>query len=100
MSQVIEIIRRFQVKLVCADCGHELNRTVIFENLQALKDAWTGLCFSGPLNSGKCPKGCRSTFSDLNINVRQIVFDPDTNEAHDLKHKRIDELPTTRTEVA
>ncbi len=50
--------------LSCRDCGTELNRA---EHVPERDKAWVALtsAFAG----GNCPKGCRSTFSDLNINT-------------------------------
>lgn len=48
----------------CADCGEELNRTGPLTQEQAAR-ARILSAFAG----GKCPKGCRSTFSNLNINT-------------------------------
>ncbi len=63
---------RYRCRLVCADCGGQLNVTSELSK-QELREAWTHLCFSSGLVAGKCPKGCRSTFSDCNINTRLVV---------------------------
>lgn len=64
--------------LSCADCGHELNRSIPFE----AKDEGKVRMTSG-FASGKCPKGCRSTFSDLNLNTKIKIIDAESenNEA-------------------
>lgn len=49
----------------CNDCGAELNRT----NPLNPRDVASARLFSA-FAGGKCPCGCRSTFSDLNINTR------------------------------
>jgi hypothetical protein len=48
----------------CADCGAELNRTVLIDEPEK-----GNLAFGSAFAAGKCPNGCRSTFSDLNINT-------------------------------
>ena len=51
--------------LTCADCGTVLNTT------NPLPDSDKGkVAMTSPLMAGKCPKGCRSTFSDLNMNTK------------------------------
>jgi hypothetical protein len=97
-TQAHERLRRFVVKIQCADCGAVLNTSTVFENLQALRDAWVGLCCSSGLVTGSCPKGCRSTFSDCNINTRMSLYDADTEEFFDMRNRRLDELPSTREE--
>lgn len=49
----------------CADCGAELNRTPPLTDEQAAE----ARVFSA-FAAGRCPNGCRSTFTDLNINTR------------------------------
>jgi hypothetical protein len=50
--------------LKCHDCGGELNRAQhVPENQKGL------VAVSSALVAGRCPKGCRSTFSDCNINT-------------------------------
>ena len=50
--------------LKCRDCGTELNRA---EHVPEEKKAQVDI--SAALMAGKCPKGCRATFSDCNINT-------------------------------
>jgi len=50
--------------LSCSDCGQELNRA---ENVPDDEKHRVGM--GSPLVAGKCPKGCRSTFSDMNMNT-------------------------------
>lgn len=58
--------------LRCKDCRTELNRTVPFPD-----DEEGRVRVSSALAGGKCPKGCRSTFSDLNLNTElEIVQVP------------------------
>jgi hypothetical protein len=61
-TKVILILR-------CADCGQELNRTPPLTR----EEANTARVFSA-MAAGRCPNGCRSTFSDLNINTRVEEF--------------------------
>ena len=51
--------------LLCAECGHLLNTA---EHVPEGEKARVAL-FSG-LAGGSCPNGCRSTFSDMNLNTR------------------------------
>lgn len=55
--------------LRCADCGQELNRT---RPLTPDEAAFARV--NSAMVAGRCPKGCRSTFSDLNINTRIEEF--------------------------
>jgi len=50
--------------LSCHDCGHELNRA---ENVPESKKHIVSM--RSPLVAFKCPNGCRSTFSDMNMNT-------------------------------
>jgi hypothetical protein len=54
----------------CADCGEELNRTLPFPPEAEAKIRMTSALAAGP-----CPKGCRSTFTDMNINTRIEMLD-------------------------
>lgn len=56
--------------LRCRDCGHELNRTDPFPDHEESKVRVT----SG-LAGGACPRGCRSTFRDMNLNTRLELCD-------------------------
>lgn len=56
--------------LKCRDCGTELNRSIPFEDKDESKVRIT----SG-LAAGSCPKGCRSTFSDLNLNTKLEIVE-------------------------
>lgn len=66
-----------QVVLRCADCGHELNRTIAMTE-QDIKRNWARLCIGSGLVAGKCPNGCSSTFSDCNINTKMTEEDVQT----------------------
>lgn len=48
----------------CADCGHELNRAEWVPEKGDLR-----IALGAPLMAGKCPKGCRATLSDCNMNI-------------------------------
>jgi len=76
---------RYRCRLVCADCGGQLNVTSEFSKKE-LREAWTHLCFSSGLVAGKCPKGCRSTFSDCNINTRLVVEGRSQNKKAQVPH--------------
>lgn len=51
--------------LKCRDCGTELNRSDRPLTEEQARQARLNSAFA----AGPCPKGCRSTFSDLNINT-------------------------------
>jgi hypothetical protein len=55
----------FIIVVECRDCGTELNRSKPITS----KD-YTMAVLIEPLVTGRCPKGCRSTASDLNINTK------------------------------
>lgn len=63
--------------LKCKDCGTVLNETKPFPPEKE------GLIRMGsPMMAGQCPKGCRSTFSDLNMNTTLEISDvPDDQVA-------------------
>ena len=48
----------------CRDCGTVLNETKPFDKKD---EGWIRL--SSGLVAGPCPKGCRSTFRDMNLNT-------------------------------
>jgi hypothetical protein len=50
--------------LKCRDCGRELNRTAALTAEEASKARIYSV-----FAAAACPNGCRSTFSDLNINT-------------------------------
>lgn len=97
MSQLVQVIRRFVVKIHCNDCGGVLNTSTPFENKEQLSERWANLCFSGALMAGKCPNGCRSTFSDMNINTRMIIYDADSGDS--FKGQHINDIPALREEL-
>lgn len=62
----------FVLVLNCADCGAELNRSRVITARE-----YTQAVLTGPLCTKPCPRGCRSTFSDMNMNTRQRFERPD-----------------------
>ena len=66
---------QFVLVLECRDCGKELNRS-----MPITKKQYTRATLAGPLTTGPCPNGCRSTFSDLNMNTTQRVRTAAGNE--------------------
>jgi len=54
----------FVLVLRCKDCGSELNRSYPLAEIE-LSAARVSSAFA----AGPCPNGCRSTFSDLNLNT-------------------------------
>ena len=69
-----DVLGSFSVHICCGDCGTEMNSTVEMTAEEIRKD-WTRLVMSSGFNAGKCPNGCRSTFSDLNINTDLKLYD-------------------------
>lgn len=59
-----------QAIIYCRDCETELNRTDPFpdedEGRVVISSAFAAL---------SCPKGCRATFKDMNINTRLVIVD-------------------------
>ena len=51
--------------LTCADCGSELNRAEHVPD-----SAKSKVAMASAFAAGSCPKGCRSTLSDLNLNTK------------------------------
>lgn len=70
---------KFEVRLLCRDCGKKLNSTIPMSAEEMYAD-WTRLVFTAGFNAGKCPNGCRSTFSDLNINTSMPIYDVKTDK--------------------
>lgn len=57
--------RQWIGRLRCADCGAVLNETI------PVSDADKAICaITSGFVAGQCPNGCRSTFSDMNINTK------------------------------
>jgi hypothetical protein len=76
--------RKFKVLLLCHDCRAQLNATVEMTAAQVYDD-WTQLVMSSGFVSGKCKQGCRSTFSDLNINTTLQIVDAGTGKKVEFK---------------
>lgn len=74
-----EQAERFEVRVLCRDCGKVLNNTVPMTQ-EELRRGWTHLVLSSGLVTGACPSGCRSTYSDLNVNTALVVFNVETGE--------------------
>lgn len=64
----IEDDKNYQLKILCRDCNSELNSTKTMSG-EELKRHWGQLVTSSALVSESCKSGCRSTFSDCNINT-------------------------------
>ena len=62
----------FTVALRCADCGDELNRSHKMTG-EELHRAWITMAINSGFNAGQCKNGCRSTWSDLNINTSMVI---------------------------
>jgi len=77
MSEKIELKdvileEKYVLEVKCTDCGHVLNSTVVMTG-EELSNHWSRLVMSSPLVTGGCPEGCRSTFSDCNINTDMVI---------------------------
>jgi len=57
----------WRATLHCADCGEVLNTA---EHVPESEKSRVSM--ASPLVAGRCPKGCRSTLSDLNMNTRIV----------------------------
>lgn len=64
----------FVILNCCKDCGEELNRSVVLTG-KSIKKNWTKIVLGSGLNTKKCPNGCRSTFSDININTKLKIIE-------------------------
>lgn len=73
-KDIIEKDKIYEVRLCCADCGHQLN-SIPPTTGKDIFDRWTGLVMSSGFVSGKCPNGCEPTFSDLNTNTELLIWD-------------------------
>ena len=60
------------ILMKCADCRHEMNRTRVMTGKE-ISANWLMIAMGSPLNAGKCPNGCRSTFSDCNMNTDLVI---------------------------
>lgn len=59
----------FTYVVKCRDCDTELNRAI-----GVPEHAKGQVTISAPLVAGKCPEGCRSTWSDCNLNWKGEWF--------------------------
>jgi len=58
----------YHLEVLCKECGSKLAETDEMSGSEMRSD-WTRLMLSAPLVTRQCPNGCRSTFSDCNINT-------------------------------
>lgn len=72
--------KNYQVDLVCGDCGHPLNQSHPMAGSK-LKERWGQMVISSALCAGSCPKGCRATFSDCNINTKHKIHEVEIDES-------------------
>jgi len=85
---IIKPERKYKVLLLCGDCGHQLNDTKELTG-EVLRADWGMLVMTSGFNAGKCPKGCRATFSDLNINTKMKIKDLESDEIFDTNSKNL-----------
>lgn len=71
----------FAVSVQCSDCGSEVNRSKPLTGKEIWKH-WTMIVMSSGFVTGKCKQGCRSTFSDLNINTDLVIVKLPSQESH------------------
>ena len=69
-------VKKYYILLLCDECKSELNRTQLITG-EEIKHNWTMLVMGSGFNAGKCKNGCRSTFSDYNINTELKIFEAD-----------------------
>lgn len=74
-----------QAILKCGDCHMELNRSEPFIPEDESKVRMTSGMAAGP-----CPRGCRSTFSDLNLNTSIVIYDIPDAERVDANSKGVE----------
>lgn len=60
---------KYIVRLLCADCGKELNQTKPMTG-EEVHNNWVLIVMGSGLFADGCPNKCRKTFSDLNINTK------------------------------
>jgi hypothetical protein len=70
---------KFEVRVLCRDCGKTLNSTVPMTDKEIRAD-WTRLVLSSGFVTPRCSGGCRATFSDLNINTSMPIYDLETQK--------------------
>lgn len=71
---------KYVVRLRCKECGAELNATTEMTGAQVLAN-WVKLAIGSAFVVWKCPKGCRSPFSVLNINTEMVITPVEANES-------------------
>jgi len=80
--------------LKCRDCGEVLNETEPFPDKEEGRVA-----VSSGLAAGPCPKGCRSTFSDLNMNTTLEVRSVDDESGKRLFRQASNIEPSVATQT-
>lgn len=73
LSDIEDSDELFVVSLQCADCHAELNRTKEQPGRE-IWEHWTMIVLGSGFVAGKCKEGCRSTYSDLNINTDLVIL--------------------------
>lgn len=71
--------KEYKILVKCADCGAIMNETVPIKG-EELKSKWSQLVITAPFNIRQCKNGCRSTFSDLNLNHDLVIVEA-TNDS-------------------
>jgi hypothetical protein len=73
--------KKYRLVVRCRECGEKLNETLTMTG-EEMRKAWVRLWASQPLVTGSCPKGCRATFSDCNLNTRDEIEEVADDESH------------------
>jgi hypothetical protein len=76
--------KTYEVKLFCRECSTELNSSIPMHG-DEIRRNWTSISMGSAFCAGRCPKGCRPTFSDLNINTRLAIFEQGSNREIEFK---------------
>lgn len=63
----------YVVKVLCGGCSEALLESVVLGGTE-LKDAWSNLTLTKGFNTPPCPKGCRPTYLDFNINSQMKII--------------------------
>lgn len=62
-------VGKYAVNVHCGDCGEIILRGQPMTG-KDMAAKWILIVASAPLSTPKCPKGCRSTYSDCNANSK------------------------------
>lgn len=63
---------RYMIRLYCSECKELMLESVELSG-QEVRDSWTNLVMTAPLNAPSCPKGCPPTYSDCNQAYNMVI---------------------------